>query len=160
MSLKLSGLFCTPAVVHTSCFDYVLKATAWKMKTAYMFAMLVIWCKMQRKKLLQITVSLRKWIQLKVYSHPVKNVWISSLTFVLIFWWIELAIWRSHRKICQNFIFDYLGRKICIVNQTLIAFFHTEEPVSSQFLETSYNGGFYMLYVPNFMRPWLIVQTE
>ena len=115
MSLKLSGLFCTPAVVHTSCFDYVLKATAWKMKTAYMFAMLVIWCKMQRKKLLQITVSLRKWIQLKVYSHPVKNVSTSSLTFVLIFGWIELVIWRSHRKICQNFIFDYLGRKICIV---------------------------------------------
>ena len=136
MSLKLSGLFCTPAVVHTSCFDYVLKATAWKMKTAYMFAMLVIWCKMQRKKLLQITVSLRKWIQLKVYSHPVKNVWISSLTLILIFLWIELVIFGSHKKVYQNFIFNSGGiwKIKFALYQILTPFFYTGKPVSSRVL--------------------------
>ena len=135
MSLKLSGLFCTPAVVHTSCFDYVLKATAWKMKTAYMFAMLVIWCKMQRKKLLQITVSLRKWIQLKVYSHPVKNVWISFLILILIFWWIQLAVWEATKKFIKilSLILKISGK------------------------ENLYDG-FDMLYVP--MRSWAIVQIE
>ena len=105
------------------------------------------------KNLLQITISLRKWIQLKVYSHPVKNVWISSLTLIMIFWWIELAILRSHRKIYQNFIFnseDIWKRKF-VFYQTLIAFFHTGKPVSSRVLvETS--DGFYMLYVPNCMK--------
>ena len=136
MSLKLSGLFCTPAVVHTSCFDYVLKATAWKMKTAYMFAMLVIWCKMQRKKLLQITVSLRKWIQLKVYSHPVKNVWISSLTLILIFLWIELVIFGSHKKVYQNFIFNSGGiwKIKFVLYQILTPFFYAGKPVSSRVL--------------------------
>ena len=136
MSLKLSGLFCTPAVVHTSCFDYVLKATAWKMKTAYMFAMLVIWCKMQRKKLLQITVSLRKWIQLKVYSHPVKNVWISSLTLILIFLWIELVIFGSHKKVYQNFILNSGGiwKIKFVLYQILTPFIYTGKPVSSRVL--------------------------
>ena len=136
MSLKLSGLFCTPAVVHTSCFDYVLKATAWKMKTAYMFAMLVIWCKMQRKKLLQITVSLRKWIQLKVYSHPVKNVWISSLTLILIFLWIELVIFGSHKKVYQSFILNSGGiwKIKFVLYQILTPFFYTGKPVSSRVL--------------------------
>ena len=30
--LKLWDCFCTPDVVHTSYFDCVMKATAWKMK--------------------------------------------------------------------------------------------------------------------------------
>ena len=37
------------------------------------------------KHVLQITIPSRKSIQLKFYGHPVKNVWISSLTLNLIF---------------------------------------------------------------------------
>ena len=58
-----------------------------------------------RKKLLQFTILLRKWIQLKVYGNSVKNVWISSLTLIVILWWIELFILRVHRKVYQNFLF-------------------------------------------------------
>ena len=61
----------------------------------------------RKKKLLQITIPLRKWIQLKVYSHLVTNVWISSLTLILIFWWIEQVILISHRKVSQNFAFNF-----------------------------------------------------
>ena len=50
MLLKLWGRFCTPAVVHTSYFDCVMKATAWKVKVANMFAMLIIWRNIQKKK--------------------------------------------------------------------------------------------------------------
>ena len=64
--------------------------------------------KYRKKKLLQTTIPLRKWIQLKVYSHSVKNVWISSLTLILIFCWIELTILRSHIKVSQNFIFNFV----------------------------------------------------
>ena len=55
-------------------------------------------------------ISLRKWIQLKVYSHPVKNVWISSLTLILIFWWIERAVLRSQNftKSLPNFYLWFL----------------------------------------------------
>ena len=67
-----------------------------------------------RKKLLQTTIPLRKWIQLKFYSYSVKNVWISSLTLIFIFWWIELAILRSHRNVYQDF-WRYLEKKICIL---------------------------------------------
>ena len=49
MPLKLWGLLCTPAVVHTSYFDCVIKATAWKVKVANMFAMLIKWGKIQKK---------------------------------------------------------------------------------------------------------------
>ena len=34
MSLKLWGLFCTPAVVYASYFDCVVNATTWKVKVA------------------------------------------------------------------------------------------------------------------------------
>ena len=128
MSLQLWDLFCTPAVMHTTYFDYVLKATLWKVKVAYMFAMLIKWRKIQKKKLLQITIPLRKWIQLKVYSHSVKKAWISSLTLILIFCWIELAILRSHIKVSQNFIFNF------VFYQTLIAFFHAEKSILSRVL--------------------------
>ena len=49
MPLKLWGRFCTSAVVHTSYFDCVMKATVWKVKVANMFAMLIIWIKIQKK---------------------------------------------------------------------------------------------------------------
>ena len=140
-----------------------MKATAWKVKVAHMFAMLIIWCKIEKKKLPQITIPLRKWIQLKVCSHPVKNVWISSLTLILIFWWIELAILRSHRKIYQNFIFNCedIWKRTFVFYQTLIAFFLAGKSVSSRLLvETSYSDRFYMLYVPNFVRSWVVLQRE
>ena len=38
MLLKLWGLPCTPAVVHTSYFECVIKAAAWKVKVSNMFA--------------------------------------------------------------------------------------------------------------------------
>ena len=93
-----------------------------------MFVMLIICCKIQ-KKLLQITIPLRKYIQIKVYSHPVKNVWISSLTLILIFWWTDLAILRSHRKVYQNIIFNFedIWKRKFVFHQTLIAFFHTRK---------------------------------
>ena len=114
--------------MHTTYFNYALKATLWKVKVAYMFAMLIKWFNIQKKKLLQITIPLRKWIQLKVSSHSVKNVWISSLTLILIFCWIELAILRSHIKVSQNFIFNF------VFYQTLIAFFHAEKSILSRVL--------------------------
>ena len=49
MPLKLWGLFCSPTVAHTSSFGYAIKATTWKVKVANMFAMLIIWCKIQKK---------------------------------------------------------------------------------------------------------------
>ena len=136
MALKLSGLFCTPVVVHTSYFDCVMKTTAWKVNVTNTFAMLIIWGKIQKEKLLQITISLRKWIQLKVYSHPVKNVWIIFLSLILIFWWMELVILRNYRKVYQNFIFNLgdIWKRKFVLYQTLNAFFYTGKPVSSQVL--------------------------
>ena len=87
-------------------FYCVMKATTWKVKVANMVAMLMIWAKIQKRNVLQITIPLRKSIQLKVYSHPVKNVWIGSLTLILIFFWIELVILESHKKVYQNYIFN------------------------------------------------------
>ena len=49
MPWKLWGLFCQPAVAHTGYFDCVMNATAWKVKFANMFVMLIIWCKIQQK---------------------------------------------------------------------------------------------------------------
>ena len=86
-------------------------------------------------KLLQITTHLRKWIQLKAYGQPVKHVWISSLTLILIFWWFELVILRIHRKVYQNFIFNFgcIWKRKFVLYQNLF-FFHTGKPVSSQVL--------------------------
>ena len=142
------GVFCTPAVAYTtytSYFGCVMKAASWKVKVANIFAILIIWCK---KKLLPTIISLRKWIQLEVYSHPMKNVWISSLTLILIFWGIELAILRSHRKVYQDFIFNFedIWKRKFVFYQPLIAFFHTGKPVSSRVLvETSYSDGFHVI---------------
>ena len=135
MPLKLWGLF-LHAVVHTSYFDCVMKATTWKVKVANMVAMLIIWGKIQKKNVLQITIPLRKSIQLKVYSHPVKNVWIGSLTLILIFLWIELVILGSHKKVYQNFIFNSgdIWKIKFVLYQILTAFFYTGKPVSSRLL--------------------------
>ena len=61
----------------------------------------------------------RKWIQLKVKNVWIscQNIWISSLILIWIFWWIELAVLRSHRKVYQNCIFDFKisEKKICIL---------------------------------------------
>ena len=149
MPLKLRGPFCTQIVVHTSYFDCVVKANGWMMKVANMFAMLIIWCKIQQKKLLHIKIPFRKWIQLNVYGHSVKNVWINSLTLILIFWWIELAILRSHRKVYQSFIlnFEDIWKRKFVFYETLIAFFNTGKPVSSWVLvETLYSDGFYVIH--------------
>ena len=79
-----------------------------------------------RKKLLQTTIPLRKWIQLKVYSHTVKNVWVSCLILVMIFWWTGLAILRSHGKVYQNFIFNFedIWKWKFVFYQALMAFFY------------------------------------
>ena len=80
--------------------------------------------------------SLRKSIQLRVYSHPVKNVWISSLTLILIFLWIELVILGSHRNVYQNFVFNSgdIWKIKFVLHQILTAFFYTRKPVSSRVL--------------------------
>ena len=88
--------------MHASCcaykyFDCVINVTTWKLNVANMFMMLIIWCKIPE-------ISMRKWIQLNVCSQPVKNVWISYLSLILTFWWIELVILR---KVYQNFIFYF-----------------------------------------------------
>ena len=119
---------------------------------ANMFKMLLIWCKIKRKKLLQTT---------KVYSHPVKNVWISSLTLIMIFWWTE-PFWEATEKF-QNFIFNFedICKRQFLFYQTLIAFFHTGKLVSPRvFMETSYSDGFYMLHVLNFSSSRVTVQIE
>ena len=57
--------------------------------------------------------SFERWIQLKVYSRPAKNIWITSLTLILMFWWIELVILRRPIKVYQNFHFNFedIGRE-------------------------------------------------
>ena len=147
--------------LHASCctykyFECVMKGTAWKVQVANVFAIIILWCKTQ-EKILHNTIPLRKQTQLKVYSQKC----ISSLTLILIFWWIELAILRSHREVYQNFIFNFgdIWKRKFVFDQTLIAFFHTGKPVSSLVLvETSYSVGFYMLYVPT-CQSWVTVQT-
>ena len=49
MSLKLWGLFRTPAFVHTSYFDCFKNATAGKVKLANIVHDVVIWAKIQAK---------------------------------------------------------------------------------------------------------------
>ena len=124
--------------LHVSCFasNCVMKATAWNVKVANIFTMLIIWGKIQKKKFLQITIPLRKWIQLKVCSHPIKHVWVSSLTPILIFWWIELVILRSHRKVYQNFICNFgdIWKIRFVLYKTLNDFFHTGKLVSCRLL--------------------------
>ena len=91
-----------------------------------------------RKKITANYNSFEKMNPLK--GHPVKNVQIRSLTLVLIFWWIEVAILRSHRKVCRNFIFNFedIWKRRFVFHQTLNAFFHTGKAVSSWLLgETS-----------------------
>ena len=140
-----------------------MTATAWKRKVQICSRCWSYGVK-YRKKLLQTTNYLWKWIYLKVYSHPIKNVWISSLTLILIFWWIELGILRSHRKGYQNFtlICKIFGEK-CIFYENLIALFRTAPSglVSSRMLiETWYSDGFSMLYIPYSMKSWMTVQIE
>ena len=127
--------FCRPSVVHTSYFDCVMKATALKVKVTNMFGMLIIWGKVY-KKITSIYNSFEKMNPIKGLSHPVKKVWISSLTLTLIFWWIELAILRSDGKVYQSFIFNFgdIWKRKLVLYKTLNAFFHTGKPVSSRVL--------------------------
>ena len=133
--------------MHTSYFNYVNCVTAWKVKVANIARDVFIWCKIQEKKLLETIIPLGKCIQLKVYSHYVKNIWISSLTLFMIFWWIELAILRIRRKGYQNFIFNFedIWKRTIVLYQTLIAFFHTSKLVWSRVLvKTPHSDGFYI----------------
>ena len=103
------------------------------------------------KKLLETIVPLEKCIQLNVYSHYIKNLWVNSLTLFLEFWWIELAILRIQIKGYQIVIFNFedISKIKIVLYQTLITFFHTSKPISSRMLvETSHIDGFYMLYGP------------
>ena len=92
--------------VHTGYFDCVMNATAWKVNVANMFVMCSYGVKYS-KKITANYNSFWEMYQSKVYSHHVKNVWISSSTLFLVFWWIELAILRSHRQGYQNFILNF-----------------------------------------------------
>ena len=127
------GLFCTLAVVYTCYFDCVMKANAWKVKVANIFAMLNIWCKIETKKMLQITIPLGITM---------------SLTLILMLWWIEPPILRSHRKVYQNVVFNFkdIWKRKFVFYQTLIALFRTGRSFSSPALvESSYSNGFHML---------------
>ena len=111
------------------------------------------------EKLMQTIIDLRKLSQSKVYSYPIKNVWISSLILIFIFWWTELNVW-SHIKICQSFIinFEDIWEREFVFDQALSAFFQWHPASSWMLVETSYSDRFDMLYFSNFMRSWLIVQ--
>ena len=139
---------------------WMLLHERWKSQILFMMLSYSVKC---MKKLLQTTVPLGKCIQSKVCSCPVKNVWISSVTLIFIFWWIELAILRSHTIAYQNFIFkfeDIWKRKFAFC-QTLIALIHTGKPVPYQVLvEISCSDGFYMLHVSNFVRSLVIAKIE
>ena len=122
----------------------------------------VIRCKIPEKKLLQTTIHLRKSIQLKLYSHLVTNVWISSFILILIFWWLQLAAWEATESLSKFYLefWIYLENKICIL-PGLNCFLPHWQPVSSWVLvETLNNDECDMLYAPNFMRSWVIVQIE
>ena len=139
---------------------WMLLHERWKSQILFVMLSYSVKC---MKKLLQTTVPLGKCIQSKVCSRPVKNVWISSVTLIFIFWWIELAILRSHTIAYQNFIFkfeDIWKRKFAFC-QTLIALIHTGKPVPYQVLvEISCSDGFYMLHVSNFVRSLVIAKIE
>ena len=78
-----------------------------------------------------------------------------------------LMNWASHFETPQKslpkfylYFWRYLEKKIFILLD-LISFFHTGKPVSSRMLvEVLCSDGFHMLYVPNFMKSWMLVQTE
>ena len=139
---------------------WMLLHERWKSQILFVMLSYSVKC---MKKLLQTTVPLGKCIQSKVCSRPVKNVWISSVTLIFIFWWIELAILRSHTIAYQNFIFkfeDIWHRKFAFF-QTLIALIHTGKPVPYRVLvEISRSDGFYMLRVSNFVRSLVIAKIE
>ena len=132
----------------------------WKSQILFVMLSYSVKC---MKKLLQTTVPLGKCILSKVCSHPVKNVWISSVTLIFIFWWIELTILRSYTIAYQNFIFkfeDIWKRKFAFC-QTLIAPIHTGKSVPYRVLvEISRSDGFYMLHVSNFVRSLVIAKIE
>ena len=54
-----------------------------KGKSTNMFVMLIMWCKIPKKNYCKLQLHCEN--ELDAYSHPVKNVWISSLTLNLIF---------------------------------------------------------------------------
>ena len=127
------GLFCTLAVVHTCYFDCVMKTNAWKVKVTNIFAILNISCKTETKKMLQITILLGITM---------------SLTLILMIWWIEPAILRSHRKVYQNVVFNFndIWKRKFVFYQTLIALFRNGRSFSSPALvESSYSNEFHML---------------
>ena len=97
MPWKLWGLFCTAAVVHKLFWLYY-ECKWMKGKIRKHIRNVDNFGVYTGKKLLQTTINLRQWIQTKAYSQPVKNIWISSLILILIFWWIELTVWETTEK--------------------------------------------------------------
>ena len=82
----------------------------------------------------------------------------SSLTLILIFWWIELVILRNYRKAYQKSIFDFgdIWKIKFVFYQTLNAFLHTGKPVSPRMLvwQRLHTVTDFICYTS-----WLIVQT-
>ena len=101
MPLKLWGLSCTPAVMHRSYFDCVMKETAWKVKVRNIFAMLIIWGEV--KGLCKIKGQLKVYdIMIKWAGHFEKPQKSLPKFFILNFG----DIWK--RK------FAYTGNSVCV----------------------------------------------
>ena len=138
----------------------VTNPTAWKVKVANMLVVLIIWCKIQEENYckLQTTINLRKWIQLKVYSQKCMDKFVDPNFDILMNWASRM---RSHRKVYQNFIFnfeDIWKRKFVFYQALLLS--STLATCFIPSVETLYSGEADTLYVPNFMRSWVIVQIE
>ena len=102
----------------------VMNATAWKVEVANMFVVLIMWCKIQEKTILQTTIHLRKWIQLNVYSQKCMDKFVHPYFEILMNWASRM---RSYRKVFQNFIFNLedIWKRKFVFYQALIAFFHS-----------------------------------
>ena len=101
-----------------------------------------------RKKITANYNSFKKKIQLKVYSHPVKNVWISSLILILIFWWIDFfhPFSEATEKFTKilSLILKIFGKKNCIL-PGLNCFLAHWQPVSSWVLAETLHAVTYLI---------------
>ena len=113
-------LFCTPTVAR-QIFWLCYECNCMK-DESHKYVCVVIRCKMQEKNYWKQQFIWKKWIkglksiQLKVYSHHAKNIWISFLILILIFWWIQLAVWEATEKFIKilSLIFEGIWKVIFV----------------------------------------------
>ena len=139
-----------------------MNVTTWKVKNANMFVMSIIWCKIPKK--ITVNYNFLKKINLSkgLYLPCPKcmDKFLEPCFDILMNWASYFE--NPHEKFTKLLsLICKISRKKSVTYLTLITFFHTGKLVSSRvFVETWYSEGFYMLYIPNFMKSWVTVQIE